>query len=215
MGSAMTIGLLMGGLSAASSLASRQGQAAQLEAQADAVKGQAARAQVQGEVEAREIERRKVQMRREYEATQARNRVQLGAGNVDMTSGSAAGIAQGNIASFANDIGENAYSKALKEWETKVNVNTLKAQEEGYRRQAERQQEALPSILDAAISGASGFASGYSMVGGSLANLFGGKQSATALATQKATPVSRLTVKVPGGTLWGHPSGKGSILPGK
>lgn len=240
MGSAMTVGLVMGGLSALGSYAQSeaqaqntkrqmQSQAKMYEAQAKVARNQAEQQRLQGEIDAKQIERNKIKLREAYEKSQSHNRSMLSAGNVDMTSGSALDVSLGNINNFAADVADNAYAKALKEWETLANVNTLNNQANNYdaqasysRKLASRQNSSwLPSLLTAAISGAGGFAGGYTMAGGSLSSLFDdgisstavSKASTAAVANATKTPVSQLTQAMPGGgTLWGHPSGKGALL---
>lgn len=188
MGSAMSIGLMMGGLNAAGALMGGVSQSRQAQAQADAARRQAAgyeaqakEAQDRGRIEAAEIDAKKSAMRKAYEETQGRNKTLLGVGNVDMASGSALDTAQGNAEMFAADIGDNAYSRVLKEWETERSAERLKsaagqarAQADAYSRQA---GQWAPGLLQAVLSGASGFASGYGMAGGSLRDLWSGGAS--------------------------------------
>lgn len=223
MGSAMTLGLVMGGMNAASSLmgseaqaraqsAQAKGQQAAMNAQAKNLESQARLEEDRGRIEAGEIDRRKSKMRRDFEDTQAKNRSLLAAGNVDMASGSAADVAEGNISLFAQDLSDNAYQKALKEWETKTSAANLKTQAANARASADwygeqaSQASPLPSLLSAAITGAGSFASGYSMAGGKLGSLFG--------SSPPSVPVSQLTTPTSGGAIWGHPSGKLAFVPG-
>lgn len=192
MGSAMTIGMLMGGLGAASTVAGSIGQNQQARAQARSLEAQARSARIQGEAEAAKIDRQKIQMRRQYEDTQGRNRSLLAAGNVDMSSGSAARTEAGNISRFAADIGDNAYARAMKLWETKASEETMKAQASNVRKSA---PGVLGTLLNAAISGAGGFASGYSMAGGSLRGLFGGETETARQAGKSLLPPGAVTVK--------------------
>lgn len=185
MGSAMSIGLIMGGLNAAGSLLQASRQNAELNAQAANAEQQARNYELmaketadKGRVEAAQIDAQKSRLRRAYNETQGRNRSLLAAGNVDMTSGSAADSESGNVEMFAADMGDNAYNRILKEWETANNKARLEASAGAYHDQASslRSQASgswLPSLLNTAISGASGFASGYSLAGGSLKSLFG------------------------------------------
>lgn len=185
MGSAMSIGLIMGGLNAAGSLMGAASQSRQAQAQADAARKQAANyeaqareAQDRGRIEAAEIDAKKSGMRKNYEETQARNKTLLGVGNVDMASGSALDTAQGNAEMFAADIGDNAYARVLKEWETERNTERLKAAADQSRAQADAYSRQAgqwaPGLLQTVLSGASGFASGYGLAGGSLKDLWGG-----------------------------------------
>lgn len=183
MGSAMAIGLGLGGLTAATSLAqaekSRNDQlarASQAKAQAAMIRAQAASDKRAGELEAYEIDKQKTRIRREYQEIMSRNRAQLGAGNVDMSSGSALDVASGNIDNFASDMGDNAYRRALKLWETEARDQTARYQADVQDASATYLQRTAgsigTSILTGLVSGAGGFASGYSLAGGSFKNLF-------------------------------------------
>ena len=181
MGAAMTMGLVAGGLSAASSLAGaeqqrrrQKAQASALASQADMTRRQADLAERQGRVEAEGVDRRKSALRREFEAMQGRNRSLLAAGNVDMTSGSALDVSLGNIDRFAEDVGENAYQRALKEWETSENVKALNYQADAYDAQGSYLRRSAgnlgTSLLTATLSGVASGLGAYSMSGGT----FGG-----------------------------------------
>jgi len=183
-GSAATIGLVMGGLAAGSSLLGSAQQQSQARAQAKAMSAQAAATRQQaeleaqkGRVEAENIDRQKSALRRDFEAAQGRNRSLLAAGNVDMTSGSALNVSIGNINRFADDIGENAYQKSLKEWETAQNVKALNYQADVYDAQSSYLKKSAgnlgTSLLTAGISGVTAGLGGYAMAGGKLTSLFG------------------------------------------
>lgn len=188
MGSALTIGLAMGGLSAATSLLGaeqernqRMSQASALENQALATRRQAELAAQKGRLEAEDIDRRKSVLRREFESVQGRNRSLLAAGNVDMGSGSALDVSLGNIGNFAQDWSENQYQKQLKEWETRQNLKSLNHQAEVYDAQGSYLRSSAgnlgTSLLTAGISGLISGLGGYSMAGGrlpGLPELFGG-----------------------------------------
>lgn len=185
MGSAMSIGLMMGGLNAAGALLGSANQNASMKAQADAAKRQAANYEIQakeaadrGRIEAAQIDQRKSELRKRHDENEARNKTLLGVGNVDMASGSAMDVAKGNAENFAADIGDNAYSRILKEWETDRNKERLQAAADQSRAQADvyakQSRQWAPGLLGAVLSGASGFASGYGMAGGSLKSLWGG-----------------------------------------
>lgn len=192
MGSAMSIGLMMGGLNAAGTLLGAASQSREMAAQADAAKRQAANYEAQakeaadrGRIEAAEIDAKKSGLRKRHNETEARNKTLLGVGNVDMASGSALDTAKGNAEMFAADIGDNAYSRVLKEWETERNKERLenaaaqsRAQADAYESQS---SQWAPGLLQTVLSGASGFASGYGMAGGSLKDLWGGGQKLGAI----------------------------------
>lgn len=183
MGSAATIGMLMGGLNAAGTLLGGVQQSRQMQANAEQARAQARNYETQakeaeerGRIEAKQIDEQKSRLRKTYADTAARNRTLLGAGNVDMQSGSALDMQEGNIENFSADIADNAYAKAMKEWETKTNSSRLLAAADNSRAQASAYQSQgsnlFPTLLNTAISGATGFASGYSMAGGSLKSLW-------------------------------------------
>ena len=185
MGSAATLALAVGGLTGVSSLATSQTRAAQqrmeadaLRAQADVSRQQAEMQRRQGEVEARNYDRQKSQLRREFTATQGKNRSLLAAGNVDMASGSALDVSLGNIDRFAADVGENAYQKALALWSAEQQARTLDAQADIYSAQSSYLRRTAgnlgTSLLTAGLSGLTSGLGVYSMAGGNIAGLFGG-----------------------------------------
>ena len=140
MGASLTMmSLVAGGLSAVSSFVGaeqqrrqQKAQASALASQADMTRRQADIAKQKGRVEAENIDRQKSALRRDFEAMQGHNRSLLAAGNVDMGSGSALDVSLGNIDRFAGDMGENAYQRALKDWETSETVNALHYQADSY-----------------------------------------------------------------------------------
>lgn len=185
MGSAATLALAVGGLSAAGSLASSQTQAAQQRAQANALEAQAnasrQQAEIQrqkGEIEAQNYDSRKSQLRRQFEETQGQNRSLLAAGNVDMGSGSALDVSLGNIERFAADVGENAYQKALSLWGSEQQAKNLDFQANMYDAQSSYLNKTAgnlgTSLLTAGLSGLTSGLGVYSMAGGKLSGLFGG-----------------------------------------
>lgn len=169
--------LAMGALTAATTLVqSEQGrkqqkaQADTAKAQADIQRKQAELAGQQGRIEAENLDQQKSLLRREFNAGQARNRSLLGAGNVDMASGSALDVSMGNINRFAADVGENAYQKALKEWETDYTVKNLLYEADMYDAQSSYLKKSAgnfgTSLLTAGISGVMAGLGTYAMGGG-------------------------------------------------
>lgn len=188
---ALGIGLAMGGLSALSTFTSSMEQGAKQRAQADAMEAQAAQmysqAQVEaqkGRIEAETIDRQKSKLRREFEEQQGANRAMLGAGNVDMTSGSALNVSMGNINNFAQDMGENYYQKLLKQWETNQNVKTMNWQADQYDANSSYLNRTADnfgsSLLKAVIGGTASGMGAYSMAGGT----FGGKSAIDAFKSK-------------------------------
>ena len=130
--SAMAIGIATAAMTALSSFSQSQQQSQQQKEQASALQAKASATRKQtarkGRVEAENYDRQKSALRREFQETQGRNRSLLAAGNVDMGGGSALDVSLGNIERFAADVGENAYQKALKQWETAQEVKNINYQ---------------------------------------------------------------------------------------
>lgn len=181
--------LIMGIISAAMSLfssfsASQQQNASQAQAarvaEANAqITRQNAEAQAQAkEAEARVQDREKSRLRREYNQIQAQNTVSLGAGNVDMSSGSAMDVSMGNVQNFSVDMGENAFATALKKWEAEESRRIGNQQADVQQNQAEYLKKSngnmLTSLLTGSLAGFGGFTSGYTQAGGKIGSLFGG-----------------------------------------
>ncbi len=184
-------GLALGGISALSGLAgaekqrSQQNQqAAMMEAQAANLRQNAALEKQRGEIEARAIDRQKSAIHARFNEQTGRNRSLLAAGNVDMSTGSAADVQQGSINALADDMSENAYSRLLRLYQADQQAKSLNWQADAQDAQASWLKKTsgnlATSLLTAGLAGAGGFASGYSMAGGKLSSLFGS-------TTQKAT----------------------------
>lgn len=203
MGMTLGLGLLGAGLgmagSVAGSLSENQQKLAQserLDAQAKALRQNARANRLASQAEAESIGERKSKLRREYEAMQGRNAVRLGAGNVDLASGSAMDVAAGNADIFAQDVAENSYQKMLRIWEGENQSVAL----ENQARQANAQSDYLsdsasyvaPTLLKAGLAGAGGFLQGYSLAGG---NLFGkGAEQALSPTVQKTIELNNSAV---------------------
>lgn len=187
----MTVALISAGLavagSVAGSLAQNQQNIAQgeaQEAQAKALRQQSDQQRKAAVANAEVVGERKSELRRQYNKMVGRNNVQLGTGNVSLASGSATQVAEGNANRFAQDIAENSYQKALRFWEDSQKADSLKFQAD----QAEAQADYLntqgsmvaPTLLKAALAGASSFMSGYALGGG---NMFSG-------AAETTTPIA-------------------------
>lgn len=180
---ALSLGLAAGGLGMLGSVAASETantrqrmQASQLEAQSAVARRQAELTRQQGEQDAYETGRKRSQIRRQFQELQSANNVRLGAGNVDMTSGSAEAVSLGNINRFANDMGENSLERATRLWQAQENArmqdwqaDALNANSSYLRRTA---GNLGTSLLTGMINGASSFASVYTMAGGRLWDLF-------------------------------------------
>ncbi len=174
MGSALTMGLVSGGLSALSALGGGLAQSNRQRQQAGAMEVQAANTRAQaemehrrGRIEAETIAKQKSRLTKEYQQGQARNRVNLGAGNIDMTSGSALKLQEGNADAYAADVGENEYQRLLKINETNNNFRAMQWQADQYDANASYLKRTAgnlgTNLLTATLAGtASGLTSGKS-----------------------------------------------------
>lgn len=180
----MIFGIISGALAALSGFGSSMAQgnsqrmqAANLKAQAQANRRNADMELERSRAAAYEQDRQKTRLRREFNNIMSDNRVSLAAGNVDMASGSAMDVAQGNINNFAADMGDNAYARAMRLWEGREqhkNLNWQADVQDAHASYLDRTAATVgSSLLTAGLAGAGGFASGYTMAGGSLGSLFG------------------------------------------
>lgn len=195
----LTLGLAAGGLSALSSFMGaeksrndQRARAAALQEQAAQMRRQAKLQEQQGRIEAENIDRQKMKLRRDFENLQGRNRSLLGAGNVDMTSGSALDIQLGNIDRFAEDYGENAYQKALKEWETREQVKMSNYQADVYDAQGSYLKNTAGSIGTSLLTG---------LIGGTVAGLSAYQGAGGTFTGAKSAR-----------TLWDDPTSQGLLM---
>lgn len=151
MGSLSLLGLA--GLSAVSGFANAEAGRARQQAQAEAARKQAQRSRMTGEMEAERLDARKAQLRRQFNEAQGRNRASLGAGNVDMASGSAMDVAEGNISRLGQELADNAYNVALKRWETKEQANALNHQADVYDSQGSYLQRSAGNLGTSLLTG--------------------------------------------------------------
>ena len=177
MGSALTMGLVSGGLSALSALGGGLAQSNRQRQQAGAMEVQAANTRAQaemerrrGRIEAETIAKQKSRLTKEYQQGQARNRVNLAAGNIDMTSGSALKIQEGNADAYAADVGENEYQRLLRINETNNNFRTAQWQADQYDANASYLKKTAgnlgTNLLTAALSGVASGLTSYIGAGG-------------------------------------------------
>ena len=198
--SAMAIGIATAAMTALSSFSQSQQQSQQQKAQASALQAQASATRKQaeltarkGRVEAENYDRQKSALRREFQETQGRNRSLLAAGNVDMGGGSALDVSLGNIERFAADVGENAYQKALKQWETAQEVKNIHYQAATLDAQGSYLKKTAgnlgTSLLTAGLSGLTAGMGTYSMAGGTFGGMGGSMGGAGGLpGTPPGTP---------------------------
>ena len=197
MGSALTIGLVSGGLSALSSLGSGMAQSNQQRQQAKAMEVQAANTRAQaemerrrGRIEAETIAKQKSRLTKEYQQGQARNRVNLAAGNIDMTSGSALKLQEGNADAYAADVGENEHQRLLKINETNNNFKAAQWQADQYDANASYLKRTAgnlgTNLLTAALAGTASGLTSYIGAGG---KLFGNETNP--IGTDLSNPVGK------------------------
>lgn len=179
------IPVAMGAMSMISSMqkgneanAQAQYQQSQMEANAQAARNQASITAQKGRVEAENIDREKSALTRQFADAQSGAVANLGALGVDMSSGSAANVLQGNANAYAADVGDNRYQKAYSQWETRQNVNAQLATAQNYDNAASYYASTVKSLGQSLLTGGmSGIASGlgaYTSMGGSFSGLFGG-----------------------------------------
>lgn len=175
----VTMGLIMGGIGAASSLTSslatsgqQRSQAVQMAAKAQQERNQARLAIDQGEIKKRQIDLQRHEMARRYRNEQAHNNVLAGVGNVDSSSGSAMDVASGNATVYAGDVQENLYQRALTGWSAQEQAKQHAWQAEAYDANSSYLERTANNfagtLLDTAIGGGMGFLQGYTMFGGKL-----------------------------------------------
>ena len=177
--SALTSGVVSGGLSALSALGGGLAQSNRQRQQAGAMEVQAANTRAQaemerqrGQIEAETIAKQKSRLTKEYQQGQARNRVNLAAGNIDMTSGSALKLQEGNADAYAADVGENEYQRLLKINETNNNFRTAQWQADQFDANASYLKRTAgnlgTNLLTAALAGTASGLTSYIAAGGKL-----------------------------------------------
>ena len=161
--------IALGALSAVSAFANternrnlQKTRASDLKNEAASQRKRAALEEQKGRIEAENFDRQKSLLHRDFNAAQGRNRAALGTGNVDMTSGSALDVSLGNIDRFAADVGENAYQKALRQWETSYNVKNAQYQAGMYDAQSSYLKKTSGNIGTSLLN--AGLAAGTSML---------------------------------------------------
>ena len=189
----LTLALAAGGLAAVSSIADTRAQNKQAKyqaevagAQADAARNQAKVTAEQGRIEAENLDREKSALTRQYADLQAGNAAAFGALGVDMSSGSALDIMEGNASRYAQNVGENRYQKAVSEWATRQNVNAALTSAKNYDSQASYYRSTVQglgsTLLTAGLSGLTSGLGAYAMAGG-----FGGSGGALNVGSASKT----------------------------
>lgn len=171
MGVEVAVGIGLGVLSAAGNYMSQSAQAAsqksQLEYQAAVAQNEANLERQKGLVEQENLDREERAMREEFAEQQGYNINMLSAGNLDITSGSASDVLEGNIGKFANDIAWQKYQQEVSQWETDQRIKSLEGQSSYLHNTA---SQLGPSLLSSAMTGVSAGLSGYKMAGGTFGN---------------------------------------------
>ena len=174
---ATSLAVVVGSLAALSSLsqtnaanAQAKYQQSQAEANAAAARNQATITAQKGRIEAENIDREKQALTRQYADAQSGAVANLGALGVDMSSGSAANVLQGNANTYAADVGDNRYQKSISQWVTNENVKAQEANAANYDSAASYYGSTVKnlgqSLLTAGVSGLTSGMGAYSMAGG-------------------------------------------------
>lgn len=155
--------------------ANYQAQVAQSNAQA--LRAQANNERLAGEIEARNLDKQKEELRRVYDQARGENIATMAAVNIALGSGSSEDLLAGNAALFSEDIATNRYNREVALWNAEVRAGQNEYQAAVYDSQSSYLKKTAgslgTSLLSAGIGGLTGFASGYTMGGGNLSNLFG------------------------------------------
>ncbi len=164
-------------IGAVSAFSQMEAQRRQQEYQAKVAKANALASQQQAvlvrkktEVAQRAVDEQKKDVKRKYVSAAGTNRSLLAAANVDLTSGSALDLLEGNYNRFADDMGELEYDKDLKGWEGEREAQLLEFEADKEISNASFLESAAgstgDSLLGAGLSGAGSFASTYASSGG-------------------------------------------------
>lgn len=159
----LIMGIVQAGLgllqSVGGSISQQRQQAKQLRTQAAFLRNKQKYDQAQARVDADNIGRNRSRLTEAFRETQGANRVKLGAGNVDMASGSALDVSLGNINRYAQDVADNSYSRAVRLWEASENDRNLQWQidaanaQSSYLKKSAKEMEG--TLLDLALPGIS------------------------------------------------------------
>ncbi len=126
------------------------------------------------------------ELKREYRSAAGTNRSLLAAGNVDITSGSALDLLEGNYNRFADDMGELEYEKAIVGWEGSREAQLQEFEADKELAQASYLEQTAGSL------GTSLLASGISGVGA------GASSYASTKGFQSTAPTSTSKLKIVG-----------------
>lgn len=166
----MPIFIIMGIIAALQTFQQLEAKRAQQEYEAKVARNNARAQEQQAEIvraktelARREADKSKNALKHEYIEAAGTNISYLAAGNVDISSGSAAGLLQGNANRFADDMGEIELQKELTTWEGKREADVLDWQGKVLRSQASFLEQTAGSLGQSLLmAGLSGFSAGAS-----------------------------------------------------
>lgn len=122
------------------------------------------------EVAMRAKDEEQKKLKRTFRSAAGTNKSLLAAGNVDITTGSALDLLEGNYNRFADDMGEIEYQKELTGWEGRREAQLQDFQADVELSNASFLEQTAgstgSSLLAGALSGAGSFASSYASAGG-------------------------------------------------
>ncbi|MCP4127772.1 MAG: hypothetical protein GY753_11995 [Gammaproteobacteria bacterium] len=150
-----------------------------------------------GEVAMRAKDEEKKKLKREYTAAAGTNRSLLAAGNVDLTTGSALDLLEGNYNRFADDAGEIEYQKELTGWEHRREAQIQEWEGDVADSNASYLEKTAgstgKSLLGGVLAGGASFASSYVAAGGFASGAGAGTGgSAVAMRNPDLSTVSRI-----------------------
>ena len=167
---------LVGLFSGVSTLISAEGRRSQAEYQAKVASANAVAMDQQADLERRQTEaalqekdQEAIKQKRAYEQAAGENRSLLAAGSVDLTSGSALDLLEGNANRYADDAGTMAYNKAMTRWTGVRQAQLDDWRADVYRSQASYLRQTAGSfggsLLTAGLSGVSSGLMSYASFG--------------------------------------------------
>ena len=153
-----------------SSFQQSEGKRKQQEHEADVLESKATAKDQQAEITRRQVEIEKeafdrdaILQKRRYVEAAGTNKAILAAGNVDISSGSALDLLEGNLNRFADDAGELEYQKELSMWTGKRDVDILGFEAELLRSNASFLDRTAGSVGQSLLTaGLEGFSTGTS-----------------------------------------------------
>lgn len=170
--------VVLGLISAMSAFQNAEAQRRQQEYQADVARNNALAKEQQADIVRKQTEAKrlakdneKAKLKRQYTEAAGTNVSLLAAGNVAIVEGSSAlDLMEGNLNTFADDMGELEYQKALDTWEGERSASMLDWEAKSLRGNASFLDSTAGSVgqslLTAGLAGVSAGGSAYAMAGG-------------------------------------------------